>query len=52
MLKLELDMKLLTKTLIALLGLAALTMTSCQTMSGVGRDISAGGSALSNAASR
>ncbi|PQJ30360.1 hypothetical protein BSZ32_13215 [Rubritalea profundi] len=27
-------------------------MTSCQTMQGVGRDISAGGSALSNSASR
>lgn len=43
-------MKLRTKILIALLSLAALT--SCQTMEGLGRDISVGGSALSNAASR
>ncbi|WP_105043850.1 entericidin A/B family lipoprotein [Rubritalea profundi] len=45
-------MKTFTKSLIALLGLIALSMTSCQTMQGVGRDISAGGSALSNSASR
>lgn len=43
-------MKLLTTTLIALLSFAVLT--SCQTMQGLGRDISVGGSALSNAASR
>ncbi|MEO1856474.1 MAG: entericidin A/B family lipoprotein [Rubritalea sp.] len=46
------DMNILTKSLIALLGLIALSMTSCQTMQGIGRDISSGGSALSNAASR
>ena len=40
------------KALIALLGLVALSMTSCQTMEGVGRDISSGGQAISNAASR
>lgn len=45
-------MKTFTKSLIALLGLIALSMTSCQTMQGVGRDISSGGSALSNAATR
>jgi predicted small secreted protein len=40
------------KALLALLSLAALTLTSCQTMEGIGRDISAGGQALSNAANR
>ncbi|MFC4993440.1 entericidin A/B family lipoprotein [Rubritalea tangerina] len=40
------------KVLLSLLALAAFGLSSCQTMQGVGRDISAGGAALSNAASR
>ncbi|MFC5051333.1 entericidin A/B family lipoprotein [Rubritalea spongiae] len=40
------------KAFLALLGLAALSLTSCQTMEGIGRDISAGGQALSSAADR
>lgn len=40
------------KVLLALLGVTALTLSSCQTVEGVGRDISAGGQALSNAATR
>lgn len=51
MVRVPADMNNLTKSLIALLALIALSMTSCQTMQGVGRDISAGGAALSGAAS-
>ena len=45
-------MKLHTKAIIALLSLAALSLTSCQTVNGIGRDLTAGGQALSNAARR
>lgn len=43
-------MKNHTKVILALLSLAALSLTSCQTLNGVGRDLSAGGHAISNAA--
>ncbi|MGJ8671909.1 entericidin A/B family lipoprotein [Rubritalea sp.] len=38
--------------LLSLLGIAALGLASCQTVEGVGRDISAGGQALTNVAER
>lgn len=45
-------MKTATKVFLGLLSLAALTLTSCQTVDGIGRDLHAAGSAISNAANR
>ncbi|WP_309488699.1 entericidin A/B family lipoprotein [Oceaniferula flava] len=43
-------MKLITTIILASAGLVALTMTSCNTIAGVGKDIQRGGAALENTA--
>lgn len=45
-------MKNSLKFLFALLGLAALTLSSCNTMAGVGQDIQKAGGAITNSADR
>ena len=41
-----------TKIILALLGLAAMALTSCNTVAGFGRDIQSAGGALNDAATR
>ncbi|GAA5494655.1 Predicted small secreted protein [Rubritalea squalenifaciens DSM 18772] len=45
-------MKNCTKMILAVVGLAALALSSCNTFRGMGQDIRAGGDAISDAASR
>lgn len=43
-------MKHSTKIILALLGLAAMTLASCNTMAGFGRDMQSAGESISNKA--
>ncbi|NWK55346.1 entericidin A/B family lipoprotein [Verrucomicrobiaceae bacterium N1E253] len=45
-------MKKSTSILLALLGLSALALSSCNTIAGAGQDIQKAGNAISNSASR
>ena len=45
-------MNLLTKLALALLGIAAIALTSCNTVAGFGRDVQSAGGAINNAAER
>ena len=40
------------KIILAILGLAALALSSCQTMQGVGRDLQSAGNAITDSARR
>jgi predicted small secreted protein len=45
-------MNKLTQLFLALLGLAAMALTSCNTMAGFGRDVQSAGEAIHDSASR